>query len=71
MKFVIKAFAGTRGNPSTTRTADDRRYTALQRANAAAAGLNPNMVNRNVRANAAPASRNRSVGQLRRRGGNL
>ena len=66
---MIKAYAsGGKGNPSTTKTADDRAYTAWAKSQAAAAGVrNPSAyVNRNVAQNAGPANRNRVVGQINR-----
>lgn len=66
---MIKAYAQPRsGRPSTTRTADDRAYTAWANGQAAAAGIrNPSAyVNRNVARNAGPASRNRVMGQINR-----
>ena len=68
---MMKAYAQSRsGTPSTSRTADDRAYTAWAQGQAAAAGVrNPGAyVNRNVAQNAGPASRNRVMGQVNRRG---
>lgn len=68
---MMKAYAQSRsGAPSTSRTADDRAYTAWAQGQAAAAGVrNPvAYVNRNVAQNAGPASRNRVMGQVNRRG---
>ena len=64
----MKAYAQTRSNPSTTRTADDRAYTAKAMGAAAEAGVrNPQAyVNNNVKQNKAPASRKRVMGQINR-----
>ncbi len=66
---MIKAYAQSKGAPSTTRTEDDRAYTAWAQGQAAAAGIrNPGQyVNRNVATNAGPASRNRTMGAINRR----
>ena len=63
---MVKVYAeGGPGKPSTTKTADDRAYTAWAKRQAAAAGVkNPSQyVENNVARNAGPASRNRVVGQ--------
>ena len=66
---MIKAYAsgGKGGRPSTSRTADDRAYTAKAQAQAAEAGIrNPvQYVNRNVARNAPVANRNRVLGAIR------
>lgn len=67
---MMKVYAQPKGGrPSTTKTADDRAYTAWAQGQAAAAGVrNPQAyVNNNVARNAGPASRNRVMGQINRR----
>ena len=62
---MLKVYAESTSRPSTTKTADDRAYTAWANGQAAAAGVkNPaQYVANNVARNAGPASRNRVVGQ--------
>ena len=72
--LALKVFAegGSRNGatPSTNATADDRAYTAWANTQAAAAGVrNPSQyVSNNVSRNAGPASRNRTMGAINRRG---
>lgn len=69
---MMKAYAQPRsgGAPSTSKTADDKAYTAWAKSQAAAAGVrNPGAyVNKNVAQNAGPASRSRVMGQINRQG---
>ena len=66
---MLKVYAESTSRPSTTKTADDRAYTAWANGQAAAAGVkNPvQYVANNVANNAGPASRNRVVGQTVKR----
>ena len=71
--FIRKVFAQSKGRASTTRTADDRAYTAWAQGQAAAAGVrNPAqyVANNVARSNAGGGvqSRNRVMGQINRRG---
>ena len=72
--MILKAYAqpknggGGGGTPSTSATNDDARYTSWAVKQARSAGIrNPEAyVNRNVKLNAAPAERNRVMGQVNR-----
>ena len=72
--MILKAYAqpknggGGGAKTSKNQTSDDARYTRLAIRQARAAGVrNPEAyVNRNVRANAATASRNRVMAQINR-----
>lgn len=63
--------ASVKGSPSTTRTADDRAYTAWAQSRASEAGVrNPQAyVNNNVARNTGVQSRNRVMSQINRRRG--